>query len=200
MTMRRFCSVLSLDAVAFIRGSEWVFARKEKPVVSKRVQNIRLQSILALCRVVVLVAQTKSKTDSQTDDDDDDESNEQAPPLQFASVASTLNTLVELNVTGFGVLLNVFRVLLGLLDHGFLDDDGLGKILKQLVQLDQGTLNLLNVIVTSTHSAEDGAGSGRAVGLELEMVLARTIEKRVRALHTAVWKTPSLPQSALEAS
>lgn len=175
-------------------------ARKEKPMTSKRVQEIRLQSIVALCRVVVFVAQTKSKTDSQTDDDDNDESNEQAPPLQFAGVASTLNTLVELNVTGFGVLLNVFRVLLGLLDHRFLDDDGFGKILKELVQLDQSTLNLLNVVVTSTHSAENGAGSGRAVSLELEMMLACIIEDRARAKHTAVWKTPSLPQSALEAS
>ena len=124
-------------------------------------RRIQLRTILALCRVVVVfVAQAKSKTNSQTDDDDNDESNEQAPPFQLASITSTFDTLVELNVAGFSVLLNIFGVLLGLLNHRFLDDDGLGKILEELVQLDQSTLNLLNVVVTSTDSAEDGAGSG----------------------------------------
>jgi hypothetical protein len=166
------------------------------------VKRTRIQSALTLCGVVVVLfsVQTKVKTKSQTKNDDNDDNNEQAPPLQLASVTSTFNALVELNIASFGVLLNVLGVLLGLLDHRFLNNYGLGKILEELVQLDQSTLNLLNVVVTSTHSAENGTGSGRAVSLELETILACMIEERAKAKRTAVWKTPSLPQSALEAS
>ena len=110
------------------------------------------------------------------------------------------DTLVELNVASLRVLFNVLGVLLGLLDHGFLDDNGLGEILEELVQLDQSTLNLLNVVVTSTHSTEDGAGSRGTVGLELYTELACATKALAEGKHTAVWKTPSLPQSALEAS
>jgi hypothetical protein len=166
------------------------------------VRRTRIQSALTLCGIIVVLfgVETKVKTKSQTKNDDNDDNNEQAPPLQLASVASTFDTLVELNIAGFGVLLNVLGMLLGLLNHGLLDDDGLSKILEELVQLDESTLNLLDVVVTSTHGTENGAGGGRAVGLELEMILACMIEGRAKAKRTAVWKTPSLPQSALEAS
>lgn len=175
--------------------------RDRRNQTSRRVWKNRLQSAMTLCGVVVvLVAQTKSKTNSQTDDDNNKESDEQAPPFQLAGVTSTLDTLVELNVTSFRVLLNVLGVLLGLLNHGFLDDDGLSEILEELVELNQSTLDLLNVVVTSAHGAENGAGSGRTVGLELETELAYLIEERARSKRTAVWKTPSFPQSALEAS
>lgn len=111
--------------------------------------------------------QTKGDADSQTNNDEDDNGNEQAPPFQTTSTAGVCDTLVELNVAGLRVLLNVLGVLLGLLDHGFLNDNGLGEILEELVQLDQSALNLLNVVVTSTHSAKDSAGSSGTVGLEL---------------------------------
>jgi hypothetical protein len=78
-------------------------------------------------------------------------------------------------------------VLLGLLNHRFLNDDSLGKILEELVQLDKSTLDLLNVVVTSTHSAENSASSGRAVGLELETILAYVCEERIR-----IWTYSSL--------
>jgi len=154
-----------------------VCSETRRTKTSGRVPSKKLQSVLTLCGVVVvLVAQTKSETDSQTDNDDDEESNEQAPPLQLASVTSTLDALIKLNITSFGVLLNVLGMLLGLLNHGLLNNDGLGEILEELVELDQSTLNLLNVVVASAHSTKNGAGSGRAVGLELETKLAHVID------------------------
>ena len=118
--------------------------------------------------VLVLVDNTDLNTNGQTDNKTDEEDDEGAPPFQLAGAASVCNTLVELDISGLGVLLDVLGVLFGLLDHWFLNDNGLGQVFEQLVELDKSALDLLDVVVTSTHGAKHGAGSRRTVGLELQ--------------------------------
>lgn len=81
----------------------------------------------------LLVAETKVETEDKCNDTDDENDDPEAPPLHPSGTTSRSNTLVELLVSGFGVLLDVFGVLLGLLNHGLLDDDGLCEILEELV-------------------------------------------------------------------
>lgn len=118
--------------------------------------------------VLVLVDNTDLNTNGQADNKADEEDDEGAPPFQLAGAASVCDTLIELDVAGFGVFLDVLGVLLGLLDQGLLNDNGLGQVFEQLVELDKSALDLLDVVVTSTHGAEHSAGSRRTVGLELQ--------------------------------
>lgn len=72
-----------------------------------------------------------------------------------------------MNIAGLGILLDVLGVLLCLLNHGFLNDDGFCEILEELVELNEILLNLLDVVVTGTDGAEDGGSGSCTVGLEL---------------------------------
>jgi len=150
----------------------------------------------------VLFPQTKVETQDESNDAQDKNDNEEAPPLQLPGTASRSNALVKVDVACLCVVLYVFRVLFCLLHHGFLDDDGFGEIFKQLVEFEQSALDLLNVVVTSADGAKDGRGGGCAVRLELWEMVSRvcTRQQKPHNVRTAVWKTPSLPQSALAAS
>lgn len=101
----------------------------------------------------LLLGQTKVKTQDESEDADDQDNNPEAPPLHLACSTSGCDALVEMDVAGLGVLLDVLGMLLGLLDHGFLDDNGFGQVLKELVELDKGALDLLNVVVTGANSS-----------------------------------------------
>jgi len=115
----------------------------------------------------VPVCESKVQSENQGQDTDDQYDDPEQPPFQPASALSVLDTFVELYVSGLGVVLDVLGVLLGLLDHGFLDDNGLGKVLEELVELHQGAFDALNVVVTGTNGAENSRGGRCAVGLEL---------------------------------
>lgn len=101
----------------------------------------------------LFVAQTEIQTEYETEDDDDQQDNEEAPPFHFAGAARRRNTLVEMNIAGLSVLLDILRVLLCLLHHGFLDDDCFGQVLEELVELDERALDLLDVVVAGADCA-----------------------------------------------
>lgn len=77
------------------------------------------------------------------------------------------NALIQLHVPCLRVRLDLLRVLLGLRDHGFLDDYGRGEVFEELVQLQEGALDGLDVVVAGADGAEDGGGRGAAVSFEL---------------------------------
>lgn len=64
-------------------------------------------------------------------------------------------------------MLDILGVLLGLLDGLVLQDDGGGQVFHELVEFDEGALDLLDVVVAGSYGAQDGVGSGGAVGFEL---------------------------------
>lgn len=129
-------------------------------------------SLIVLARVIglrsiLVFVKTNNETHNETDDDEDNDTDPEAPPFHPSGTTSTGNTLVKLSITGFSVLLDVLGVLLGLLNHGLLNDDSFGEILEELVELDKSTLDLLNVVVTGTNSSKDGRSGCCAVCLEL---------------------------------
>lgn len=64
-------------------------------------------------------------------------------------------------------MLDVFGVLLGLLDGLVLQDDGGGQVFHELVEFDESALDLLDVVVAGSYGTQDGVGGGGAVGFEL---------------------------------
>lgn len=103
--------------------------------------------------VVVPVVQTKVQTEHQGEDDNDGQTDEEAPPLEFASATGVLDTLVELDIAGFGVVLDVLGVLFGLLDGLILEHDLGRQIVHELLQFQHCLLDLLDVVVAGADSA-----------------------------------------------
>lgn len=131
------------------------------------VQSTCLVRTIGLRNLLIFLVKSNDETNNETDDDEDNDTDPEAPPFHPSGTTSTGNTLVKLSITGFGVLLDVLGVLFCLLNHGLLDDDSFGEILKELVELDKSTLDLLDIVVTGTNSSKDGRGSCCAICLEL---------------------------------
>jgi hypothetical protein len=93
-----------------------------------------------------------------------------------------VHALSKLYIGVFCVFDDVIGLFLSCLHGRLLDNDGLSKVLEELVELDERVLNLLNVIVTSTDSAEDGCCSTRAVRFELLTKLAFVLICKVKLL------------------
>ena len=81
-----------------------------------------------------------------------------------------INTLCKLDVRLFRVLDDVLGLLFGGLHSRFLNDDGLGKVLEELIELLEGAFDMQNVVVTGADGAEDGGCSAGAVRFELLVV------------------------------
>ena len=111
--------------------------------------------------------QTKEQAQHECEDEDDEHSDSQAPPLELPCAAGALDALCELDVGGLGVALDLAGLLFRGLHGGLLDDDGLGEVVEELVELDERLLDLLDVSVTGANGAEDGRSVAGAVGLEL---------------------------------
>ena len=102
--------------------------------------------------------QTKVQSQHKPKDNDDGQDDEEAPPLQLSRVSSGPDAFIKMLVAGFGVLFDVLGVLFRLLDGLVLQDDGRGEVFHELVQLDDGALNLLDVVVSGSYRAEDCVG------------------------------------------
>ena len=111
--------------------------------------------------------QAEIQTQNQGENHDDEQADEEGPPLEFARSPCVVNTLRELNIGLFRVLDHVLGLFFGRLHGRFLDDDGLGEVLEELVELLEGTLDLEDIVVAKADCAKDrGCGTG-AVGFEL---------------------------------
>jgi hypothetical protein len=109
--------------------------------------------VVSLIVIILWYYQTKVNTQAQSQCNNDDEHNDAKNPLELSRTPCMIDTLIELNVCGLGVGLNVLGLLLGLLNHGVLDYDLLSQILEQLLKFDEGLFDALNVIVTGSYSA-----------------------------------------------
>lgn len=98
-------------------------------------------------------ANTKIQAHNKTDDDNNGQTDEESPPLQLPRSSGMLDTLVKLHVSGFGVLLHVFRMLLGRLNWLFLEYDSGGEIFHELIQFYDCAFDLLDVVVTGSYGA-----------------------------------------------
>jgi hypothetical protein len=101
------------------------------------------------------IRQAKVQSQHQRQDEDDKHTDEEAPPLELSRAASMINAFGQLHVCLLGILDDVGGLLFGGLDHGLLDDDGFGQVLEELVELFEGALDLLDVVVASADGAED---------------------------------------------
>lgn len=125
--------------------------------------------------ILLVLIQTKVETQYQSEDDDDGQTDEEAPPFEFAGAAGVLDTFVELDVAGFGVVLNVFGVLFGLLDGLVLEDDLSREVFHELLQFHHCSLDLLDVVVPGADGAKHGVGCCRAIRLKLQVMKIRMV-------------------------
>jgi len=58
-----------------------------------------------------------------------------------------------MHVRGFRILDDVLGLLLDLLDRGLLDDNRFGEVLEELVELDEGALDVLDIVVAGANGA-----------------------------------------------
>jgi hypothetical protein len=86
--------------------------------------------------------QTEIQAQNQGKSQDDEHTNEEGPPLEFTCSPCVINTLCKLGIRLLSILDDVLGLFFGGLHSWFLDDDGLGKVLEELVELLEGTLDL----------------------------------------------------------
>lgn len=113
---------------------------------------------LAPRRAVIYAVLTNQNNDKET------------PLPQLPSVAGALDTLVKLHVALLGVFQYGGSLLLRLLEWCFLQYNSFGQVLKQLAELDKGTLNLLNVVVSRADRTKDTLSSSRSVRFQLNNI------------------------------
>lgn len=115
----------------------------------------------------LFLPQAKVQTQHQAKDDNDENDNEEAPPLELSSVPSVSLGDCKMFITSCSVFFDSLGLSGGLLNRCFLQDDDLGEILEELVEFNQGLLNILNIIVTSSYRAKDTIGSSSTIRFEL---------------------------------
>lgn len=120
--------------------------------------------------------ETNPETDAKRDNDNDEHNDEEAPPLELATVAGVLVGDLDLLVALLNVLDRVDSVLLGGVDDGFLLLDEDSHLLEQLGDLGERALDALKLAVTGADVAEDGVGLAQAVVLQLQRVVSITCE------------------------
>lgn len=103
------------------------------------------------------------------------------------------------------VVVGTDRILFGGIDNRLLLFDNGGKLLEEDGELVKSLLDTLKLAVAGADVAKNGAGMSSAVCSQLRLHISNDFQMNHkiavgRRLLTAVWKTPSLPQSALAAS
>lgn len=112
----------------------------------------------------------------------------------------------DLLVTLDHVFVSVDRICLGGLNDRLLLLDDSGQLLVEDSKLGESLLDALKLAVTGANVAKYRAGMPGAICSQLrDICISYGVHKRhvnfsSMGLLTAVWKTPSLPQSALAAS
>lgn len=156
--------------------------------------------------------QPKIQPQHQSQDTTDQHHDEEAPPLHLPRPARMPVRHIQLRVPLVDILHHVRRSLLDLHRRVFLHLDLLGQLLEQKAQIGDRGLDALDLVVAGADGTEGAVGGAGPVGFELwqQKTLAATNPYRGTIggasagcrweRHTAVWKTPSLPQSALAAS
>jgi len=110
---------------------------------------------MRLGRVVIYTGLTNENDDKET------------PLPQLPGIASALDTLVKLHVALLRVMQYSGSLLLRLLEWCFLQHNSFGQVLEQLAELDKGTLDLLNVVVSCADRTKHTLSSSRSVGFQL---------------------------------
>lgn len=111
---------------------------------------LRARQYSLLCLRRSLLRQANTQTNSKSYDNANNHNDDETPLPELSRSCSTLGSLVKLNIALLGILQHVRRLDLCLLDWSFLYHNCFSKILEQLVELDECTLDLLNVIVSSS--------------------------------------------------
>lgn len=93
--------------------------------------------------------QPQNKAQRETNEQDDEES----PPLELSCATRVVHALCELHIRLLRVLDDVLGLLFGGQHGRLLDDDRLGEVLEQLVQLLQRLLDLHDVAVAGADGA-----------------------------------------------
>lgn len=88
-------------------------------------------------------------------------------PFEPSRPSCVLNTLIELYICLLRILDNVCRLLLGRHDGGFLQYNGFGEILEELVEFGEGLFDVLDFGVAGADASQDGGCGAGAVGSEL---------------------------------
>lgn len=151
---------------------------------------------------LLAVLQAKIQAQHQSKDDDDQNNDEEAPPLQLSAVLGVLDAYLQVLHAGFRVSLDLCSLFRSPLNRSFLHHNSFRQVLEELIELDKGLFDVLNIVVTRSDRSQDAVGSTSTVGLELlrRNVSTPSLDLLFNALLTAVWKTPSSPQSASAAS
>jgi hypothetical protein len=104
-----------------------------------------------------LLASRQSDTQSNTKgkDKDDEDTDEQAPPLKLVPASGVFIGFVDLSIPLVYVLGRLDSVLLRVLDNWILCFYDLSHICEHSCQVRKGSLDLLELVMTGPHSAED---------------------------------------------
>ena len=110
---------------SFLRHCDTGWKREEN-----KISQIKAKALIASAKrkekkKLVGFNHSGAKDDAEHDGDDAENQHDdaEAPPFQPAGTACVLDALGQLHVSGFGVVLDLLGVLLGLLDLGVLQDD-----------------------------------------------------------------------------
>jgi hypothetical protein len=110
--------------------------------------------------------------------------NAQHPPLQFPRSSSRSDTFDQLIVSLPSCLVDMISLFFDARDLRLLVDDLLVQVLEDQGQLAQCLLNALDIVVTSTNSAENARGLCAIVALDLQLVSIVTDSATVSAENT----------------
>ena len=114
--------------------------------------------------------QTEIQAQNQGQGNDDEHNDGDCPPLELARSSCVVNAFCKLDIRLHRVLDNVFSLLFGSLHSGFLEDDGFGEVLEELVELFERALDLQDVIVAGADGTENGGCGTGAIRFELLVV------------------------------
>lgn len=130
--------------------------------------------------VTGVLGQSDTQRNTKDNGNDDEHNNEQAPPLELATVASALDALVNVLGSRLEVVDGLLGVLLRGVNDGLLLLDNGGEFLVEDCELGEGLLDALQLVVSRADVAEDGACVAGAICAELEK-MSVSIESLVSA-------------------
>jgi hypothetical protein len=159
-------------------SSSLFFALEGEEEKKKRSKN--LLAAAAGGFVTGVLGQSDTQRNTKDNGNDDEHNNEQAPPLELATVASALDALVNVLGSRLEVVDGLLGVLLRGVNDGLLLLDNGGEFLVEDCELGEGLLDALQLVVSRADVAEDGACVAGAICAELEK-MSVSIESLVSA-------------------